>query len=118
MIWNERPAKTEVEAVVRRYFDLLRTEQVAEAEQLVDHTPVRHVLKSLRTGSVGASGEAWDGDLSWLGDLNLGDFHWGDSGSHVDVEVIYRAQIIEVSLGFWVKLTDTGWVVAGPSTLW
>ncbi|WP_280299793.1 hypothetical protein [Nocardia abscessus] len=127
-IWPERPAETVVEAVVRRYFDLLRAGKIPEAEQLVDHTPVRHVLESLWSGSVGASadGEAscrlaadeWEQNLSWLSELDLGDFNWGPTGTHFYVEVIYRARIIEVSLGFWVKPTDAGWVVAGPSTLW
>ncbi|WP_280423837.1 hypothetical protein [Nocardia carnea] len=127
-IWTERPAETDVEAVVGRYFGLLRAGKIAEAEQLVDHVPVRHVLESLWKGSVGAgpddeadcrlaAGE-WEQDLSWLGELVLGDFYWGHTGTHFYVEVIYQEQIIEVSLGFWVKLTDSGWVVAGPSTLW
>ncbi|WP_406276519.1 hypothetical protein OH799_05845 [Nocardia sp. NBC_00881] len=56
--------------------------------------------------------------MSWLSELDLGDFNWGHTGTNFYIEVIYRAQIIEVSLGFWVKPTDAGWVVAGPSTLW
>jgi hypothetical protein len=128
-IWTERPSRTDVEAVVGRYFSLLRAGKIPEAEQLVDHSSVRHVLKSLWAGSVGAGDEADEAgcslaadegerDLSWLRELDLGGFHWGHTGSHVYVEVIYRAEIIEVSLGFWVKPTDAGWVVAGPSTLW
>ncbi|MFG6197397.1 hypothetical protein [Nonomuraea sp. JJY05] len=128
-IWTERPSKTDVEAVVCRYFSLLRAGKISEAEQLVDHSSVRHVLKSLWTGSVGASADAdkascclaadeWEQDLSWLCELDLGGFSWGHTGSHLYVEVTYRAQMIEVSLGFWVKPTDAGWVVAGPSTLW
>ena len=42
----------------------------------------------------------------------------GMTGSGFYVEVTYRAQVIEVSLGFWIKPTDAGWLVAGPSTLW
>ncbi|MCC9711472.1 hypothetical protein E4N62_43415 [Streptomyces sp. MNU76] len=143
----ERPAKTDVEAVVRCYFGLLRAGRIPEAEQLIDHHPVRHVLKALWTGSVEASadgdgdgpsgGSAHDEDeqhletnpemnpemnpdlhVSWLGELDLADFHWGDTGSHVYVEITYRAQIIEVSLGFWVRPTDAGRVVTGPSTYW
>ncbi|MDT0487246.1 MULTISPECIES: hypothetical protein [Streptomyces] len=128
-IWTERPAKTDVEAVVCRYFSLLRAGKVPEAEQLVDHSSVRHVLKSLWAGSVGASADAeeascspaadaWERDLSWLCELDLGDFNWGHTGSHFYAEVTYRGQVIEVSLGFWIKPTDAGWVVAGPSTLW
>ncbi|MFD5270814.1 hypothetical protein [Streptomyces sp. NPDC058335] len=128
-IWTERPAKSDVEAVVRRYFRLFRDGKIPEAEQLVDHSSVRHVLKSLWAGSVRASAGAdegscglaaaeWERDLSWLRELDLGAFAWGHTGSHVYVEVTYRAQTIEVSLGFWVKPTDAGWVVAGPSTLW
>jgi hypothetical protein len=56
-IWTESPAKTDVEAVVRRHFDLLRGEQIPKAEQLIEHNPVRHVLKSLWKGSVGASAD-------------------------------------------------------------
>ncbi|GAA4983760.1 hypothetical protein HD597_009496 [Nonomuraea thailandensis] len=129
-IWTERPSKTDVEAVVRRYFSLLRAGNVPEAEQLVgDHPTTRHVLKSLWAGSVGVSVDAnetscsraadeWKHDLSWLGELDLVGFNWGHTGSHFYVEVTHRAQVIEVSLGFWVKPTDAGWVVAGPSTLW
>ncbi|MET9660675.1 hypothetical protein [Streptomyces sp. NPDC006510] len=113
-IWTEHPAKIDVEAVVCRYFNLLRAGEIPEAEQLVDHSSVRHVLKSLWAGAVGASADAdkmscslaadqWKQDLSWLCELDLGDFNWGHTGSHFDVEVTYRAQIIEVSLGFWVK---------------
>ncbi|MEV0535716.1 hypothetical protein [Kitasatospora sp. NPDC050463] len=128
-IWTERPARNDVEAVVRRYFSLLRAGRISEAEQLVEHASVRHVLESLWDGSVGASAEAdeasgsraageWEQDLSWLGELGLGDFAWGPAGSHPYVEITYRARTIEVALGFWVKPTDAGWVLAGPSTLW
>ncbi|MFF7389456.1 hypothetical protein ACFZAE_13565 [Streptomyces scabiei] len=140
-IWMERPGRTDIEAVVRCYFSLLRAGRIPEAEQLIDHHPVRHVLKALWTGSVGASADGDepsgspaaddderevdpdpdldpDRDLSWLGELDLADFHWGDTGSHVYVEIAYRARIIEVSLGFWVRPTDAGWVVTGPSTYW
>ncbi|MFE2041534.1 hypothetical protein ACFXAZ_11500 [Streptomyces sp. NPDC059477] len=131
-IWTDPPARTTVETVVRRYFSLLRAGRIPEAVQLVDHTPVRHVLQRLWVGSVGASVEAddaddaddrlaadqWERDLSWLGELTLGDFHWGHTGSSFYVEITYNARTIEVSLGFWVKPTDTGWVVSGPSTLW
>ncbi|MFJ1550554.1 hypothetical protein ACIPEK_38335, partial [Streptomyces sp. NPDC088246] len=48
-IWTEHPAKTDVEAVVRGYFSLVRAGRIPEAEQLIDHHPVRHVLKSLLT---------------------------------------------------------------------
>ncbi|MGI5218997.1 hypothetical protein [Nocardia sp. CA-290969] len=127
-IWMEHPAEADVEAVVGHYFSLLRAGNIPEAEQLVDHVPVRHVLESLWKGSVGTSADEqadcrlatgeWEQDLSWLGELDLGGFNWGHTGTHFYVEVIYQAQIIEVSLGFWVKATDAGWVVAGPSTLW
>ncbi|MFI1355272.1 hypothetical protein ACH4TV_17125 [Streptomyces sp. NPDC020898] len=122
--WTEHPAETDVEAVVRRYFDLLRAGKIPEAEQLVDHPPVRHVLTSLWTGSAGASSGAsagadeWEQSLSWLRELDLGDFLWGDTGSHVYVEITHHAQTIEVGLSFWVRPTDAGWVVSGPSTLW
>ncbi|GAA2778819.1 hypothetical protein [Streptomyces showdoensis] len=127
--WTEHPAKADAEAVVRRYFDLLRAGRIHEAGQLIDHSPVRHVLKSLWTGSVEASSDEdeasgspaadeWEQDVSWLGELNLADFHWGDTGSHFYVEITYRAQIIEVALSFWVKPVDAGWVIAGPGTLW
>ncbi|MER8101105.1 hypothetical protein [Kitasatospora sp. NPDC094016] len=134
-IWTELPAEADVEAVVRRYFSLLRAGRIPEAEELVDHTSVRHVLKSLWAGSVEANADedkgedeseasaspaadAWEQDLSWLRELDLADFHWGHEGTGFYVEITYRAQIIEVSLSFWVKPTDAGWVLAGPATLW
>jgi hypothetical protein len=127
-IWMERPVKADVEAVLRRYFGLLRGGRIPEAEQLVEHTPVRHVLRALWKGSVGASEDdeadsrlaagEWERDLSWLGDIDLGNFSWGHTGSHVSAEVTYRAQTIEVALSFWVKQTDDGWIVSGPATLW
>ncbi|MGW0569823.1 hypothetical protein [Streptomyces tauricus] len=128
-IWTEHPAKADVEAVVRCYFSLLRAGRILEAEQLIDHHSVRHVLKSLWTGSIEASADEdeasrnpaadeWEQDLSWLGELNLADFHWGDTGSHFYVEITYRAQIIEVALSFWVKPVDANWIIAGPGTLW
>ncbi|MFD3462075.1 hypothetical protein ACFWVM_20375 [Nocardia fluminea] len=128
-VWTERPAETDVEAVVCHYFSLLRVGKITEAEQLVDHSSVRHVLKSLWVGSVGASTDedeashslaaaAWEQDLSWLRELDLGDFNWSHTAGNFYAEVIYRAQIIEVALGFWVKPTDAGWVISGPSTLW
>ncbi|AZP22299.1 hypothetical protein EJC51_43155 [Streptomyces aquilus] len=128
-IWTERPAETDVEAVVRRYFSLLRTGRIHEAEQLIDHSPVRHVIKSLWAAAVdvtadgdeesgSAAADEWEQDRSWLGELGLADFHWSDTGSHVYVEITHRAQVIEVALGFWVKPVDAGWVIAGPSTLW
>ncbi|PZT73814.1 MULTISPECIES: hypothetical protein [unclassified Streptomyces] len=128
-IWTEHPAKADVETVVRRYFSLLRAGRIPDAEQLIDHHPVHHVLKSLWTGSVEASpdgdeasgsppADGWEQDLSWLGELNLADFHWGRTGSHGYVEITYHAQIIEVTLGFRVRPTDTGWVITGPATYW
>lgn len=127
-VWTKRPAGTDVEAVVDQYFGLLRAGKISEAEQLVDHTPVRHVLDRLWAASVGASADdeasrrldadEWGNNSSWLGELELGDFAWGPTGTHCYVEVIYRAQVVEMSLGFWVKPTDAGWIVAGPSTLW
>ncbi|MEU0029742.1 hypothetical protein [Streptomyces sp. NPDC006335] len=127
--WTEHPAKADVEAVVRQYFSLLRAGRIPEAEQLIDHHPIRHVLKSLWTGYVEASADGdeeggspaayeWEQDLSWLSELNLADFRWGHTGSHVYVEITYRAQTIEVALGFWVRSTDTGWVITGPATYW
>lgn len=127
-IWTEQPDRTEAEAVIRDYFSLLRAGKTDDAAQLVDHTPVRHVLKALWVGSVGASADVdlddvlaageWEQDLSWLRELDLGAFDWGPTGSHVYVDVTYRAQAVEVALGFWLKPTDAGWVVSGPSTLW
>ena len=128
-IWTERPAKTDAEAVVCHYFDLLRAGKLPEAEQLVDHTSLRHVLKSLWTGSAGAdatedevsrgiAADAWEQDLSWLSELHLGDFNWGHTDIQFYVEITHHARTIDVSLGFWVKPTDAGWVVSGPSTLW
>ncbi len=128
-IWTEHPPKADVEAVVHCYFGLLRAGRIPQAEQLLDHGPVRHVLKSLWSGSVeanagggearrGPAADAWERDLSWLGELALADFHWGDTGSHVYVEIAYRAQIVEVALSFWVKPVDAGWVISGPATLW
>ncbi|MFE6225511.1 hypothetical protein [Streptomyces sp. NPDC057854] len=128
-IWTEHPSRTDVEAAVHRYFDLLRAGRIPEAEQLIDHHAMRHVFKALWTGSVEASAEgkeadgspaadAWEQDLSWLAELRPADFHWGDTGSSVYVEITYRAQLIEVALSFWVKPVDTGWVLTGPATLW
>lgn len=128
-IWTEQPARGDVEAVVRGYFGLLRAGRVPEAEQLIDHHPVRHVLKSLWAGSVEASADEdeasgspaadeWEQDLSWLGELDLADFHWGHTSSNVYVEITCRAQVIEVALSFWIRPTDAGWVLTGPSTLW
>ncbi|MER6561332.1 hypothetical protein ABT300_27090 [Streptomyces sp. NPDC001027] len=128
-IWTNPPARADVEAVVRGYFSLLRAGRIPEAEQLIDHYPVRHVLKSLWTGSVGASidedeasgsptPDEWEQDLSWLGELDLADFRWGHTGSHVNVDITYRAQRIEVELGFRVRPTDAGWVLTGPGTYW
>lgn len=125
--WPEIPARADVEAVVHDYFDLLRAGRVDAAAQLVDHTPVPHVLKALWKGSVGTTldeelgdglpADAWSTDRSWLGELALGDFSWGDS-NHFYVEIVYRGQVSELLLGFWVKPVDDGWAVSGPSTLW
>ncbi|KPI20798.1 hypothetical protein OK074_7551 [Actinobacteria bacterium OK074] len=86
--WTERPAKADVEAVVRGHFSLFRAGRVSEARQLVDHHPVRHVLKPLWTGSADAgtdedeasgspAADEWEQELSCLGALDLSDFHWG-----------------------------------------
>lgn len=128
-IWMEHPAKTDIEAVIRHYFSLLRAGSIPEAEQLIEHYPVRHVLKSLWSGSVEAStdedeasgspvADGWEQDLSWLGELDLADFHWDPADSHPYVEITYREQKIAVALGFRVKSTDAGWVLAGPATYW
>jgi hypothetical protein len=42
-----------------------------------------------------------------LGELELGDFSWGDS-NHFYVEIVYRGQVSELLLGFWVKPIDDG----------
>ncbi len=87
------------------------------------------MLEALWTGSVEAgsggsqvsgspAGDEWERDPAWLGELDLADFHWGDTGSHLYVEITCRAQVIEVALSFWVKPVDAGWVIAGPGTLW
>ncbi|MET8829545.1 hypothetical protein ABZX40_26640 [Streptomyces sp. NPDC004610] len=129
-IWTDPPATADVEALVHRYFGLLRAGSLAEAEQLIDDASMRHVLKALWKGSLGASAEAderaWnlsatggrEQDLSWLLELTLGDFHWGQAGGSFYVEVVHDSRVMEVSLGFWVKPLDTGWVLSGPSTLW
>ncbi|MFJ6079845.1 hypothetical protein ACIQI8_00480 [Streptomyces sp. NPDC092369] len=130
-IWTEPPSTSDVEAVVRDYFSLLRAGRFSEAEQTMDHNPMRHVLTALWSGSVEANAEddedeasggpaadAWKQDLSWLGELELADFHWGHTGSNGYVEITYRGQTIEVSLGFRVRPTDAGWVLTGPATYW
>ncbi|MEV8351184.1 hypothetical protein ACFVTT_02440 [Streptomyces niveus] len=123
-IWTEQPGRTEVEAVLRSYFGLLRAARISEAEQLVDHYPVRHVLKSLWTASVDAStdeefaADEWERDLSWLGELELSDFGWSYTDSHVGIEIAYRARTVDVELSFWVKPTDAGWILSGPATYW
>ncbi|MFI6638697.1 hypothetical protein [Streptomyces sp. NPDC050504] len=128
-IWTEHPAKTDVEALVGRYFGLLRAGRTREAERLVEHTSLRHVLRALWTGSVGAGADddragrgpapaPWEQDLSWLRELGLGEFSWGESGDGFYVKVVHRERTIEVALGFWIKQTDAGWVLSGPSTLW
>lgn len=123
-IWTELPGRTEVEAVLRNYFSLLRSGRISEAEQLVDHYPVRHVLKSLWTASVDAgtdedfAADEWERDLSWLGELALSDLRWSYTDSHVSIEISYRARTLEVELSFWVKPTDAGWILSGPATYW
>ncbi|MEE1745256.1 hypothetical protein ACFYNF_38350 [Streptomyces sp. NPDC006641] len=128
-IWTEHPAETDVEAVVHGYVSLVRAGRIPEAEQLIDDHPVRHVLKSLWTGSGEASADEdeasgspaadeWEQDLSWLGELNLADFHWGHTGSNFYVEITYRAQVVEVALGFRTRPTDAGRVLTGPATYW
>ncbi|WP_327699802.1 hypothetical protein [Streptomyces sp. NBC_00459] len=69
------------------------------------------------SGSSPAADEC-EQDLSWLGELDLVDFRRGHTGSRVNVEITYRAQMIEVELGSWVRFTDPGWVVTGPATYW
>lgn len=128
-IWTEHPAKADIEAVVRHYFSLLRAGRIPDLQQLIDHHPVRHVLKALWTGSVednadenevspSPAADAWDQDLSWLNELHPAEFHWNDDGGGVYVEITYRAQIIEVALSFRVKPVEAGWVISGPATLW
>lgn len=123
-VWTELPGRTDVEAVLRTYFGLLRAGRIPEAEQLVDHYPVRHVLDALWTASVEAgtdeesAADEWERDLSWLGELDLAGFRWSCTDSHGSIEIAYHARIIEVALGFWIKPTDAGWVLAGPATYW
>ncbi|MEV8329709.1 hypothetical protein [Streptomyces niveus] len=123
-IWTELPGRADVEAVLRTYFSLLRAGRISEAGQLVDHYPVRHVLKSLWTASVAAStdeefaADEWERDLSWLGELELSDFGWSYTDSHVGIKIAYLARIVDVELSFWVKPTDAGWVLSGPATYW
>jgi hypothetical protein len=126
-IWTELPTETDVETVVRRYFSLLLAGRISETEELVVGSSVRHVLGSLWKGLVERSADADDApsefaadeqDLSRLRELDLGDFTWGHTGSHVHVEVTHRGEVLEVGLSFWVKPTDAGWVLSGPATLW
>ncbi|MFC8074614.1 hypothetical protein ACFUN8_03625 [Streptomyces sp. NPDC057307] len=123
-IWTELPGRTDVEEVLRTYFGLLRAGRIPEAEQLVAHSPVRHVLDALWTASVEAStdeefaADEWERDLSWLGELDLAEFRWSYTDSHVSIGIDYHARIIEVELSFWIKPTDAGWVLSGPATYW
>ncbi|MEU7529479.1 hypothetical protein AB0A74_27385 [Saccharothrix sp. NPDC042600] len=123
-ILTRRPAATDVEAVVRRWFGLFKAGRIAEAEGMLDHASVPHVLKALWTASCGADEpradepRADEQDLSWLGELDIAGFSWGTTGTNCYVEITHRGQVIEVALGFWAKPVDAGWVVSGPSTLW
>jgi len=127
-VWTEQPAESDVEATVVRYFGLLRVGEFREAEQLLEHSSTRHVLKALWSGSVAVDADEdreepaaddWERDLSWLRELDLaGTFAWGGGGTRVYVEVTHRERVIEVALSFWVKHVDVGWVLSGPATLW
>ncbi|MER8087841.1 hypothetical protein ACIO6T_37220 [Streptomyces sp. NPDC087532] len=134
--WADRPTEADLEAVVGDYFSLLRARSLSAAEQLVEYVSdarkhSRHVLRSLWRGSVEASvdvagdgrtfaADEWEYDLSWLNELDLGDFIWAyaDDGIHFYVYVNYRGRRMEVALSFWAKPTGASWVLMAPSELW
>ncbi|XVU20914.1 hypothetical protein ACQPZJ_26980 [Actinoplanes sp. CA-054009] len=123
--WSERPSAAEVESVVRGYVGLVRAGRVADAARLVDHASTRHVLASLWRAAADAGDpirsleDGWQQDLSWLGEVDITeDIRWGETGSHLCVDVTYRGMVTELELSFWVKPTASGWVIAGPATLW
>ncbi len=128
-IWGGQPTKADVEAVIGRYFGLLRVGKLSEAEELVDHGSMRHVLEALWKGSVYANDDRdevedrlaareFEQDLSWLGELTLGEFAWGYTEVSLIVDIIYCGKAIEVGLGFHIRATDAGWVLSGPATYW
>jgi hypothetical protein len=119
----------EVESVVRGYVGLVRAGRMDDAVQLVDHPSTRHVLASLWRAVSQAIADpddpihclegGWEQDLSWLGEFDVMEsVRWSETGSHVCTDVTYRGMITELELSFWVKSTASGWVVAGPATLW
>lgn len=126
-IWSAPPTRADVEAVVDGYFALLRAAKLEELEQLVEEHGTAHVLKALWSESAGvgpdrdrrkAAGE-WKEDLSWLGELARADITWSiNGGVSPYVEISYRGRILDVALSFHVREHDTGWVLAGPATLW
>lgn len=76
-IWTAHPAKTDVEA--------------GASGLEVSRSP---------------AADEWERDLSWLGELDLADFYWGDTGSHLYVEITCHAQTIEVASSFSVTLSS------------
>ncbi|WP_229795836.1 hypothetical protein, partial [Actinoplanes campanulatus] len=64
-------------------------------------------------------GGGWEQDLSWLDGFDITEsVRWSETGSHLCADVTYRGVITELELSFWVKPAASGWVVAGPATLW
>lgn len=119
----------DVESAVRSYVDLMRAGRVDDAVQLVDHPSTKHVLASLwRTFAAAIADpddpvhrleDGWKQDFSWLGEFGIAEkVRWGETGSHLSVDVTYRGIITELELSFWLKPATSGWVVAGPATLW
>ena len=119
----------DVESVVRGYVGLVRAGRVDDAVQLVDHSSIRHVLASLLRAAgeavtdpddaINCLGGGWEQDLSWLGEFDITEgVRWSETGSHLCADVTYRGMTTELELSFWVKPAASGWVVAGPATLW
>ncbi|SHM71089.1 hypothetical protein SAMN05443668_1011310 [Cryptosporangium aurantiacum] len=119
----------DVESVVRGYVGLVRAGRVDDAVQLVDHSSARHVLASLWRAVAEAVTDpddplhclrgGWEHDLSWLGEFDIAErVRWSETGSHLCADVTYRGVLTELELSFWVKPAASGWIVAGPATLW
>ena len=128
--WDQPPAKAEVEASLKSFFDLLRSGQLDQAEAAVAHAEDdwESQLWSLwqdtylvdledydeEVADDSFEGRLWRSDLKWLRDLGIDEtFHWDEEGEHVDpegehlfVNLTYKGEILDVSGDFRVAQVD------------
>jgi hypothetical protein len=124
--WEQPPSKAEVEAELKRFFELLRNGDLEAAGAAVAHHSddwdsqiwslwqdtyliyLEELDQEVEDDSF--EGKAWLNDLSWIKDLGIDEtFRWDEEedvvnpeGEHLFVNLTYKGEVLDVSGDFRV----------------